>query len=62
MKRAAPLMMLVVAALAVAMYWFAVATQPFNIDLERERPPRVYDFFSYYRPNAAYAFTRLADG
>ena len=62
MKRAAPLMMLIGAALVVAMYWFAVATQPFNIDLERERPPRVYDFFSYYRPNAAYAFARLADG
>jgi hypothetical protein len=61
-KRTAPVVLLIVAALAVAMFWFTVATQPFNVDLERERPPRVYDFFSYYRPNAEYAFTRLRNG
>jgi len=62
MKRTAPIVLGIVAALAVATFWFAVATRPFNVDLERERPSRVYDFFSYYRPNAEYAFTRLRDG
>ncbi len=62
MKRGASLALLLVAAFAVGMFWFQVATQPFNVDLERERPSRVYDFFSYYRPNAEYAFTRLGDG
>jgi len=61
-KRAASVFLLVVSALLVAMIWFAVATQPFNVKLERERPAHVYDFFSYYRPNAAYAFTRLRQG
>ena len=58
MKRVAP----IAAALAVATFWFAVATRPFNANLERERPPSVYDYFSYYRPNAEYAFTRLGNG
>jgi len=61
-KRAASVFLLVVAALLVATIWFAVATQPFNVKLERERPAHVYDFFSYYRPNAEYAFTRLREG
>jgi len=61
-KRAASIVLLIFAALAVAAFWFAVATQPFNVELERERPSRVYDYFSYYRPNAEYAFTRLRDG
>ncbi len=61
-KRAAPIVSLVVAALAVATFWFSVATQPFNVDLERERPSHVYDYFSYYRPNAEYAFARLRAG
>jgi hypothetical protein len=61
-KRAGSVFLLVVAALLAAMVWFSAATQPFNVQLERERPPHVYDFFSYYRPNAEYAFTRLRQG
>jgi hypothetical protein len=53
---------LVIASLALGAFWFGVATRPFNVQLERERPSRVYDFFSYYRPNAEYAFTRLHQG
>jgi hypothetical protein len=61
-KRAGSVFLLVVAALLAAMVWFSAATQPFNVQLERERPHHVYDFFSYYRPNAEYAFTRLRHG
>lgn len=62
MKRAASVFLLVVSALLVATVWYSAATQPFNVQLERERPAHVYDFFSYYRPNAEYAFTRLRQG
>ncbi len=53
---------LVVASLALGAFWFGVATRPLNVELERERPGRVYDFFSYYRPNAEYAFRRMRQG
>jgi hypothetical protein len=53
---------LIFAALLLGAFWFGVATSQFNVELERERPARVYDFFSYYRPNAEYAFTRLSEG
>jgi hypothetical protein len=53
---------LVLAALAAAALWLSVATCSDNARLERARPPVVYDFFSYYRPNAAYAFGRLRHG
>jgi hypothetical protein len=53
---------LVFAGLLLGAFWFGVATSQFNVALERERPARVYDFFSYYRPNAEYGFTRLAHG
>ena len=53
---------LVIASLALGAFWFGVATRPVNAELELERPPHAYDFFSYYRPNAAYAFTRLGRG
>lgn len=53
---------LIFAGLLLATFWFGVATTQFNVTLERERPTRVYDFFTYYRPNAEYAFTRLSEG
>ena len=62
MRRTASVFLLVVSALLAATIWFSAATQPFNVQLERERPAHVYDFFSYYRPNAEYAFTRLRQG
>jgi hypothetical protein len=49
-------------ALAAGALWLLLATAPFNPGLEQSRPPLVYDFFSYYRPNAAYGFARLAAG
>jgi hypothetical protein len=49
-------------ALAAAALWLLVATRPYNPALEVARPPAVYDFFSYYRPNAAYGFGRLRHG
>ena len=52
MRRTASVFLLVVSALLAATIWFSAATQPFNVQLERERPAHVYDFFSYYRPNA----------
>jgi len=61
-RRTASVFLLVVSALLAATIWFSAATQPFNVQLERERPAHVYDFFSYYRPNAEYAFTRLRQG
>jgi hypothetical protein len=49
-----------IAALAAAGLWLSVGTAAFNPTFEQLRPPGVYDFFSYYRPNAAYGFARLA--
>jgi len=51
-----------IVALAAAGLWLFVATAAFNPTFEQLRPPGVYDFFSYYRPNAAYGFARLAAG
>lgn len=51
-----------IAALAAASLWWYVGTAAVNANLEQVRPPAVYDFFSYYRPNAAYGFGRLAAG
>ena len=48
MRRTASVFLLVVSALLAATIWFSAATQPFNVQLERERPAHVYDFFSYY--------------
>jgi Bacterial membrane protein YfhO len=53
---------LALAAAASALLWLGVATRPYNPTLERERPRTVYDFFDYYRPNASWAFARLAGG
>lgn len=51
-----------VASLAAAGLWLCVGTAPFNPAFEQLRPPAVYDFFSYYRPNAVYGFARIAAG
>lgn len=59
MRRA--LATIVVGALAAGL-WLAGATTPSSPELEAERPPLVYDFFSYYRPNAVYAAARLQAG
>jgi len=53
---------LVAVGLASALLWLAIATRPHNPTLEEARPPAVYDFFSYYRPNAAWAFGRMRHG
>ena len=53
---------LVFASLVLGVTWFGVATRPFNVELERARPPSVYDYFADYRPNALYGFTRMNEG
>jgi hypothetical protein len=53
---------LVVAAAAVAAFWLRTATTDYAPSLEAARPSPVYDYFSYYRPNAEYAFGRLRAG
>jgi len=59
LKRAAPI---AVAGVASALLWLLVMTRPHNPTYEESRPPAVYDFFSYYRPNAAWAFERMRRG
>jgi len=61
-KRHGSIVAIAAASFASAVFWFAVATRPYNMQLERERPPDVYDFFSYYRPNAEWAFARMRSG
>lgn len=51
-----------IVAFAAAGLWLDLGTAAFNPTFEQLRPPVVYDFFSYYRPNAAYGFARLAAG
>jgi hypothetical protein len=59
-RRSAPLRAPLVAGLLAASGWLALGTQGANAALERVAPPGTFDFFAYYRPNAAYAFGRLA--
>jgi hypothetical protein len=62
MSRARAAAVLGAAGLAAATLWLALATSEYNVRLERERPSAVFDFFSYYRPNAEYAFGRMRRG
>lgn len=59
MKRALPT---IVVAMLAAGLWLTGATARSSPELEVARPPLVYDFFSYYRPNAVYAAARLRAG
>lgn len=59
MRRALPA---IGAAALAAGLWLASATTPSSPELEALRPPLVYDFFSYYRPNAVHAAARLRAG
>jgi len=59
---ARPLWACLVAGLAVAMLWLALATQPSLPDYRRHQEGWSGDFRSYYLPNAEYAGRRLAAG
>lgn len=60
--RAPGMLALAATALVAGALWLLGATSAVAPRLERSPPTATYDFFAYYRPNAEYAFARLAHG